>query len=158
MATAPHIANRGDLVRWELDPTDRRQVERLLFLTPDMERWMQETLRLEPIDWGRDISPLEQVASMFDQIVGDIRFRGVGDFVRLQPQYQGIYELKVTDVRVFGWFPARRMFIACSGEMKKRTKGNFRLVKEHIRAAIRCRDTLDLDEPKFVTGALHEIL
>lgn len=158
MATALHIANLGGLIRWELDPVDRRQVERLLFLTPEMERWMRDVLPLEPADRGRDISPIEQVVSVFDQIAGDPAFRGVGDFVRLHPQYQGVYEVKVTDVRVFGWFPACRNFIACSGEMKRRTKGNFRLVREHVRAAIRCRERLHLDEPKFVMGALHEIL
>jgi hypothetical protein len=158
MATALHIAGRGGLSQWGLDPSDRRNVERLLFLTDDMRYWMDNTLTYLAPDRGRDISPYEQVVAMFEHFVGTPTFTGVGYFQLLIPQFDGVYEMKMTDVRVFGWFPAKSNFIAAYGDMKSNLKKNQKLVTTHIGNTVNCRQIMDLDEPKFITGPMHEIL
>ena len=67
------------------------------------------------------------------------------------------WELRTPDVRVFGWLPARRHFIAVSGEMKRRLKPSSKYTP-FIQGVVAFRDALDLDAPKALTGvATHDI-
>ena len=63
----------------------------------------------------------------------------------------GIWELKTSDLRIFGWFHAKDCFIGYRAEHADFVKKHnlyYGLASE----AARFRDQLDLDEPKFIPG------
>jgi hypothetical protein len=73
------------------------------------------------------------------------------------PESEGIWELRTHDLRFFGWFWRKGVFVISSAETKARCKtvgvyGRCRL------QARRDRDRLELDLPKFVNGRLEDVL
>lgn len=158
MATTATLIQEDRLVRFELPPDCLGQPERLLFMAPEFVDWLDDVLWKEKKDRSRDLTPYEQVENMFTQFVSNPGFTGVGDFISIKPQAQGVYEMKTTDVRVFGWFYRPQQFIAVTGEMKKRLKGRRDLVAGYRKMVEGFRTKLDLDPPPFVRGNCHELV
>lgn len=63
----------------------------------------------------------------------------------------GIWELKTADLRIFGWFFVRDCFIGSAANLTDTIK-QLHLYRPYVQEAVRLRDALDLDIPKFIPG------
>ncbi len=79
----------------------------------------------------------------------DVNYRGTGSFQRLNPHFEGVYEIKLTDIRIFGWFPKPLHFIAAFGALKKDIKGT-KKVNDFVKQTITIRKQMP-------TPACHSI-
>lgn len=70
---------------------------------------------------------------------------------KLDPLMRHVWELKTPDVRIFGWLPKPRHFIAVCGEMRRNLKPAAKY-QPHIERVVQFRDALELDHPKFLQG------
>ena len=97
------------------------------------------------------MSPLEQFAELLG-IFGSGEFLTYGyDLKPLTHAYDGIWELKTADLRIFGWFPHMDCFIAHKADLASRIKDHG-LYHGYIGEVGRFRDNLELDDPKFISG------
>ena len=157
MATPSTLTDHGSLLRYE-DHEEIHPAERLLFLFHELADWIDGTLVYQPRIRGRDLTPLEQVEALFHDFVYIKDFSGVGLFVNIIPQGEGVYEMKTPDVRVFGWFYRRAQFVAHSGALKNDIKGT-RAVDHIRREIVRARSRLKLDQPAFIRSSkIHELI
>lgn len=69
----------------------------------------------------------------------------------MRPVGNGVWELKTADLRLFGWFVQKDCFIVCDCDTTLRVK-QMRLYPGYRDQAVRFRERLDLDEPKFIAG------
>ncbi len=157
MATPSTLADRASLLRYE-DHEEIQPAERLLFLFQELADWIDGTLVYQPRIRGRDLTPLEQVEALFHDFVYIKDFTGVGHFVNIMPQGDGVYEMKTPDVRIFGWFYRTAQFVAHSGALKndiKRTRAVDRIRRDVVQA----RSRLNLDQPAFIRSSrIHELI
>lgn len=65
--------------------------------------------------------------------------------------HDGVWELKTPDLRVFGWFYRKDCFIGHVANHTEIVK-KYRLYHGHAGEVARFRDSLALDEPKYVPG------
>ncbi len=145
----PHAAE-GWLIQWLLADEDDRQPQRLLFLNPVLEEWLNETL--SPIRKIRGLRrpPYEQVEDFFDRFVGDPSFNPTGYFQNIIPQSDGVYEMKPEAVLLFGGFAAARCFVVACGELKAKLKGGgYGACRKQT---IAFRRSLSLPQPDFIRG------
>ncbi len=116
---------------------------------------MEATLKLASRDRGRDLWPWEQVEQLlFDFVVGrplsyDTQRK------KLDPLTQHVWELKTEDVRLIGWFPRRKCFVAVCGRMKREIQ-RAKLYAPCINNVGWFRSQLGLDEPKSVVGMRYD--
>lgn len=151
MATPVHPCGQGVLIRYEAELEPEVLPERVIHLTPQFQKWLEHALPKERRDRGRQLSPIEQVEEIFRHF---ILGRPMGYDVHrklLDPVGLGVWEIKTVDVRMLGWFPCHRTFIAAVGVMKRMLPRR-RDYRPHIDAVVAIRNGLDLDEPKFLTG------
>jgi len=116
-----------------------------------VRKWIQVTLPGLVQDRNRQLTPEQEFYALMDIFCGGSEIEIPRDIHVMRSNGRGIWELRTIDLRLFGWFPKRDVFIAVSAHTAKSVKdGNLypRLVEE----AVAFRDRLDLDEPKFVEG------
>jgi len=99
--------------------------------------------------WGGDLPAVEQAAVTLADFVGGARFDHPSRIRYLKPKESGVWELKTGDLRIFGWFPSHDCFVAANGADAYDAKqpGGYAAL---IRGVVKCRERLNLDEPKFV--------
>lgn len=126
---------------------------RMLWLAPTLTDWLDEDLFPARRRGRQPLTPFEQVEDLFDSFVGDTRYSGVGDFQNIKPGGDGVYEIKTPCVRVFGWFPLYRGFVAVCAQLKDRldTAGYDRCRRD----TVAFRRGLGLPQPDFIRGQGH---
>lgn len=130
---------------------------RYIYAAPGFASWFQDVLPTLPTNRGRNLSPPEQVnEGFYEFVVGHEMIYGE-DCRKLEPVGEHVWELKTTDVRVFGWFPRRSTFVAVAGAMKKNLK-KFKNYQPFIASVVTFRDALPLDDPKLLTGGPADVL
>ena len=158
MATLVALTHRGAIKphHAELEPDE--QPARCVYFTPDFERWLDDTLPYERGRRGAQETPSEQADQvLYDFIVG--RRMSYPQTIRsLNPQAQGVWELKTSDVRIFGYFARRSTFVAVVGAMKARLvpregKTTNQLYRPFRDEAYRFASSLDLDPPPYLKGS-----
>lgn len=125
--------------------------DRRIFLTPRMMEWISTKLPALDANWAVEIAPDQQLDDLVATFcAGDVLI--VGDhFKKLRYVDDGIWTLKTPDLRIFGWFFLRDVYVASNA-------GQASFIKHHElyeglrQEAIRTRDLLNLDEPKFIAG------
>jgi hypothetical protein len=124
MATLEELCDSGHLIRVRVDLARGTSAFRRLYAIPAFINWLENELTKVPHDQIYcDLSPLEQVAVLFDEFISgepliiDRRFRRL----RRSPSF-GVWELKTDDVRIFGWFPEKDAFVMCFGDSATNTK------------------------------------
>jgi len=146
------LRDQGVLVPYALADDDDRQPERCLYLSKGLSDWMENDLTDVRVK-GRAQSPLEQLTDFMDRFVGEPTMH-INDFQQIKPSGVAVYEMKTTDVRIYGWFPARRVFIAVEGALKADTKigGTVDAIRKRVTAF---RVSLKLPQPDFVRHSLN---
>lgn len=151
MSTLLSLADQGVIERLKIELEPRDQIMRRLYARKEAVDDLRNNIRGALPDWHRELSPAEQVYDIFVQFVAGHRMDWPGDFHVLHRHEDGIWELRPTDVRIFGWFPERDAFLVTNVDMKAKVVSQG-LYPYYCREAILYRDNLDLDEPKFLAG------
>lgn len=152
MATLLDLGAQGVVVPFVPSLAQGRMPMRLLYLYPRAVTWMSTTLPTLQSLFESEITPIEQL----DAFLGTYC---AGDVLMFERQFsplhhidKGIWELKTRDLRLFGWFHKKDCFVCSAADDATRVKGPPRLYSGYRDQAVHDRDSLDLDEPKFVPG------
>jgi len=151
MSTLVHLSAEGALQRWEPALRAEEQALRAIYLHPRAVDWLTHTLpELEPT-WNLEVDPAEELDAF-----ANVFFRG--ETLAFDKQVKplrhisaGIWELKTAELRLFGWFASRDIFICSAVDSATKIKQH-RLYAGYRDQAVRDRVALNLDEPKFVSG------
>jgi len=151
MATIAILEKTGDLLPYEPDFEANEFPTRWIHQAPSFATWLEITLRAERADAERNLSPYEQVEQLLYSYALGRTMIYARDRRLLTPVGLHVWELKMPDVRLFGWLPQRRHFIAVCGEMKRRLRDNASY-RPFLDQVVAFRTALNLDPPKFLTG------
>ena len=155
MSTLQALETAGKLIRISVRLYRGEQENRLFFALPAFAEWLKQTLPgLEPLD-ETDALPAEQFRILLrDYLIGR-RLNVSVDYRRLQPGEKDVFELKTADLRLFGWFYRRDIFIASFGDSVERVKTHA-LYNGYRDETVRLRAALPLDEPKWLKNAKED--
>lgn len=151
------------LVQYELPEDDPRMPQRSLYFTRQCWDWVEGELDYQAqTDWPKrpdePVLPSEQVELVCMRFVLGDAMTAL-DVKWLEPQRDGIWELRTSDVRIFGWFHKPRCFIAARGVMATKLKRQMKDgYNQFIRLVQQDLEALDLDAPKFITGDRNAVL
>lgn len=158
MPTPQTLEEQGLLIKIEVELDDDEQPQRLIYAHPRAAAWLENILPgLETDGYVPGaLRPEEQADTLFYQfVIGAAAMQMPPNF--LDPKPDGVWELRTHDLRLFGWFWKKGVFILTSIEQAKRCK-DLNLYPGHRDQAKHDRDTIDLDAPKFITGRLEDVL
>jgi len=96
---------------------------------------------------------VEQVVDFLDRYVGE-PIMHINEFQQIKPSGDHIYEMKMTDVRIYGWFPAPKMFVAVEGALKVETKVAGTVTRLRKRVTM-FRGALSLPQPDSVRHKIN---
>lgn len=136
--------------------------DRHLYAYPDSLKWMKE--EVPKLQTGRQRSartPKEQLILRLQQwLSGDPIHKGPMFQEMKYPENNDVWELKTTDLRLFGWMYRPKKFIIAShgyaDHYKKPTK-----IKDYaadVRIVMGAREALPLDGDKFVKGDFYDLV
>jgi hypothetical protein len=157
MATNLILCDRLELIKLGGGLASNELPMRVMFAFPHVIEWIENDLPELGTDLsGGKQSPLEQLdLLLYDFISGeDLDYYKRSHSMR--PEAFGVWELKTPDVRVFGWFQARNVFIIANIDSAFRCKEHD-LYTGFRNDTVRRRDLLDLDEPKFILGGYDDV-
>ncbi|SRR5579885_1254218 len=158
MATLATLVSSKKLVQIGGGLAKDEQPVRLLYAYPHVIEWLNDTLpALEPFDADGMQSPLEQVDDLFHDFVAGEDFSFYELSHSMEPLEDGVWELKTPDIRLFGWFYKKGIFLAANIDTMERVKKH-NLYAGYRDDVVRRRNQLDLDAPKFVTGGYADVL
>lgn len=153
MATLIQLAKGGDLFPYEPELDPGIQPFRWLYGSPRLKTWIENDLPKLPSDWDLENTPEEQLVAFLDDVYCP------GEPLTYENQFKplthikdGIWELKTTDLRLFGWFWRKDCFVASACGYKATLAQIPGLYFGYAAEAERFRDQLDLDGPKFIPG------
>lgn len=157
MATLEQLVERNALVCVDVPLDGGKQPWRTLLSTARLINWLSTDL--PSLDGNRgDLSPVQQLDTLFaDFIAGEPL--GLARHLKLiHPRNNGVWELRTADIRVFGWFPRRNVFIGSSAGLKHQIE-RYDLYDEHRDLAVSDRIGLGLQDPDCIYGErYHDIL
>lgn len=153
MATIDELENAGELVRIlvRLDPPDVSR--RRLFALPAVTTWLGQTLPSVTQHNPDDISPRDQVFVLIKMFLSGEAMEEGGQFRLMQPVEDDVYELKSSDIRIFGWFYRPAVFVATSVDTMERVHTIQGLSSGHRNSVKYVRQNIDLDPPTHIEGA-----
>lgn len=151
MATIVELALAAEFELFEPELRHRQQASRLLYGRGKVWEWITKKLPEAESEYGSEIAPLEQLEDVLNAYCAGEELIFERQIKPLQHTGFGVWELKTLELRLFGWFPAKDVFVACSIDFATRIKAH-RLYGGYRDEVIRFRDSLDLDPPKFISG------
>ncbi|RUW98318.1 MAG: hypothetical protein EOS71_00400 [Mesorhizobium sp.] len=98
-----------------------------------------------------NIAPRHQAAALFRDFISGKPLNVGRTFKRMRPKEADVFELVTPDVRIFGWFPKKNVFVAVAGDLMENTHGHD-LYPGYRDMVVHERNNLDLDEPKWLQG------
>lgn len=149
MSTLLHLVQSGAIARFDPETADE---ERFLYALPRFEEWVANELPNLESNWDLESSPLEQFDDLMGQFCRGDPLAVGNDFRCLYEHEDGVWELKTADLRIFGWFYKRDIFIAAAAGPAWKIK-EYDLYAGYREQTKRDRDALDLDPPKFLAGS-----
>ncbi|WP_432814110.1 hypothetical protein [Sphingorhabdus sp.] len=152
MATLLNLAQSGEVIK--VDPVlGLRELElRRIYLLPRAHKWLVEVLPETDSDRNIEETPSEQLDALFYEFCSGQALPVGRTFKALVHLGDGVWELKTADVRLFGWFTQRDCFVVSDCDSKYNLIQRRSMYRGYCEQAVRLRDNLALDEPKFVTG------
>jgi hypothetical protein len=152
MATPIQLHYAGTLYKYDPELAPKQREIRTFYASQRMQKWVTEDLPKLESTWKIEQSPQEQLSELLDEIYCPEEPLTFGrQFRPLRYIVDGIWELKTADLRVFGWFFAKNCFIASAANLTDLIK-RLHLYLPYQEEAVRVRNQLDLDDPKFVPG------
>jgi len=140
-----------ELVETQLRPGEFP--DRWIYLAPEAIKWINDDLPQVLRSYDAELEPTEQIEDLFYRFISGKNLDHWTDLHAIYPHVDGTWELKTNDIRMFGWFPCRDCVVILHIESMIRCK-EFPAFPSYYRGRIvKYRESLDLDEPKFVRGA-----
>lgn len=156
MATIVQLEGSGDLHRFDpaLDPDE--QELRLMHTSSKLKEWVEYELPKVSSQWDIANSPEMQFDDYMGVYASGLPLTFGRQFKAFLPKPlelmgDGVWYLKMPDLRVFGWFYVKDCFIGVVADTAERVKKH-NLYHGYRGEVVRFRDHLDLDEPKFIPG------
>jgi hypothetical protein len=157
MATIDYLVSTGRLERVETELGPREQPERLIYGTASFINWLDNVLQTLETTVAAPITPLEQVDDLLHRFeIGE----PMDDERLVKPLYphsRGVWEMKTPDIRIFGWFPQRGVFVSV-------VANDVWSIKEHslyagyIGQVARERQALMGPDETFLTGDMRNVV
>ena len=151
MATLEHLVATDSLLKHEPDLYASDLPHRIAYFAPAFDEWLDEVLWPIGRYRGRDLTPFEQAEQILYEFVVGLPLAYSFHYRKLEPISLHVWELKTTDVRLFGWFPQKAVIVLVAGTLKENVR-NFKDYTPFVQKVVAFRDALDLDEPKAITG------
>lgn len=124
-------------------------------------RWMND--KLEGLDadgfFENAPSPMEQAEELFYSFISGEDL-GSGDWPPhvMRPPREGVWELRTADLRFFGWFWRKGIFIISSVDQALNCKKTG-LYAVYRNQCVKDRQAFGFDEPSFVEGeSINEVI
>jgi len=158
MPTPQSIEEQGLLVQLEVDLDPDEQPQRLLYAHGRVVEWLEEILpNLETDNYVPGaLRPEDQADALFYQFISGSTSMQMAPNC-LKPEQEGVWELRTHDLRLFGWFWRKGVFIFTAIDQAKRCK-DLNLYAGYRNQTKHDRENLDLDPPKFTPGGLSDVL
>lgn len=154
MATPGELCDQGEISPWKVPLIGRQQPSRAIYVTKQFAVWAKNNLpKVPPTHWGGEVKPSEQVTILMRSYRAGDKLEVGRHFKILTPHASGVWEFKTGDVRIFGWFYARDLYIASWGEDANYIKASQRArYGVCINKTVNDRGELDLTAPKFINS------
>lgn len=139
---------------------DAGEVEqRLIYIHPRAMIWLDTKLEgLENDGFYDNVqTPRQQVDDLLYEFISGSDIISTWPPHAMTPNETGIWELRTADLRFFGWFWRKGVFIMTAIDTKKRCK-ELSLYGGYRDQCARDRYNFDLDPPLFCTGRLNDVL
>jgi hypothetical protein len=158
MATIATLVANRELIEIDGGLAPHQQPERLVYALPHVVQWLDQTLStLRPFALDTMMTPIEQVYALFYDFISGDDFAYYERCHAMRPAPQGVWELKTTDVRLFGWFYRRGVFICANIDEMNRVK-SLGLYAGYRNDIVYRRGLLRLDGQQFVVGGYRDVL
>lgn len=158
MATPRSLADEKKLVGMGGNLAPHECAMRTMYATPDVISWIRSELMTLSTDGFVEgaATPKEQAAIQIrSYIKGDPYEKWMLPRL-LRPHDRFVWELRTPDLRLFGWFYRKCVFILAAIAPAAHCKDHD-LYTGYINLVCSVRDSLDLDEPKFETGGINDV-
>jgi hypothetical protein len=157
MATLRELCQRRVLHMVDPQLSWREQQTRAVYATTEVMEWLVKELPNEVSNWNIDVFPEDQVAALIADFCAGKELHVVHQVRIIKHIDCGVWELKTADIRLFGWFHCRDVFVCTGVDSAWRIKEQ-RLYSQYRDNSVAIRNTLDLDEPKHVTGSDYDLV
>ncbi len=156
MATVQELSGLGRLHKLDIPLEDDEQELRCVYASDQVLDFVVNHLPALASFHGTEVNPAQELDALLAEYACGLPVEAGEDikaftrkaFDHLQG---GIWYLRTSDLRIFGWFPHRDVFIAVYADTFENVKGKD-LYEGRRNQTIHFRNNLDLDEPKFITG------
>lgn len=153
MATLEQLVQSKELVPLTVRLARDEFADRRIYAAPAFVQWLKNDVMKAEAFYSDDIAPKLQAHAILNQYISGKPMRGSRMFKRLSPSSDDVWELRTPDLRFFGWVPEKDVFIAVCGDLFGNLKADKSLYETHRIATKKVRDSMNLDEPKFLQGA-----
>ncbi len=136
------------------------QEQRLLYAMPRAVQWMNDKLEGLDADGYHENaqSPMLQADDLFYTFVSGGVIEGDWPPHVMRPPREGVWELRTADLRFFGWFWRKGVFIISAVDQAARCK-KFSLYAGYRNQCVKDRRGFGFDEPSFVEGeSINEVI
>jgi hypothetical protein len=124
---------------------------REMYLTPAVKTVICTDLRSWKSEWDTSETPFRQFSSLMDRYLTGERLNFEESMHVMNPVADGIWELITADLRIFGWFYRKNVFIATAINLARVIKTH-NLYAGYKGEALRFRENVKLAPPKCVPG------
>jgi hypothetical protein len=121
------------------------------FLLSEARNWLEKDLPTIESTWKIEENPAEQLDALVYDFCSGKPLQVGTRFKSLVHLGDGIWELKTADLRLFGWFVRKDHFVVSDCDNTDRIK-RVKLYRGYCEQAVRRREALNLDEPKYIGG------
>jgi len=159
MTTIDQLVRREKLLKLEdvLDPGELE--ERLIYLHPRVAAWMDQNLETLENDGFYDNvpSPQQQADDLFYEFISGADINSDWPPHAMIPNVTGVWELRTADLRFFGWFWRKSIFLLTAIDTAARCK-DYALYAGYRDQCTHDRTEFDLAPPAFCMGELSDVL
>jgi hypothetical protein len=151
MATLLDLELQGLL--FKLDPVlePNEQEWRRISTSENLTTWIKSILPTLVSEWKIEVSPTDQLDALVEIFCSGETITYSTHFKPLAHLGDGVWELKTSDVRVFGFFHVKDWFVGVVADDANKIKRHG-LYPGYANEVVRYRNTLNLDNPKYVSG------
>lgn len=146
-----------DKIEGGLDAHEQEQ--RLLYATLRAVDWMESNLDDLEADgfYENAATPLQQADDLFYSFVSGEDMASDWPPHVMKPSERGVWELRTPDLRFFGWFWRKGVFVISAVNSASQCK-QFSLYAGYRDQCVRDRESFDFDPPPYINGELSDVL
>lgn len=151
MSTISELLELKKLTKLDVELEEGIQPLRCIYALPEAMCKIRDYLPSQKSEWKITETPMEQLDSLLERFISGRTMVATKMFRVLKPYDNYTWELKTADLRLFGWFYKKDVFILSSLFMAGDTKKSG-LYTGFSNEAAKRRDELSLDPPKEIKG------